>query len=233
VRTALDCHCPPGDHVMRQNPELHWKWWQQSALIEQATPVPLQHTVVVALGVFNAQIRFVSFVQHWSFLEQASPNPRPRQRRHRRRRRRSAASASPDRAASPTSARVDAAAAPTADLSVVRRVVAAPTSRETESNRDPSTAASDSGDSLRRPCRRNAGRLTANSVRRKEARSSIVSRAHDPHGVIVRDDLGIYRYTAQMKSDASVVSRFMTVLSEARSPGSGRWPAQGRGQVRP
>jgi hypothetical protein len=169
---------------MRQTPETHWKWWQQSALIEHGTPVALQHTVWVALGVFNAQIRFVVFVQHCSLVAQASPSPRARQRRHRRRRRRSrlAASVSPDRAASPTSATVDAAAAPTADLSVVRRVLAAPTSRETESNRDPSNAASDPGDSLRRLCRRNAGRLTANSARRKEAQCGIVSVRMAPTG---------------------------------------------------
>ena len=68
---------------MRQNPEVHWKWWQQSALIEHGTPFPLQHVVCVALGVFNAQIRFVVFVQHCSLVEQASPSDRGRHRLHR------------------------------------------------------------------------------------------------------------------------------------------------------
>ena len=92
------------------------------------------------------QILFVSFVQHCLLFVQSDPAPCGLHRLHLFRRLRFFASASPNSAASPTTATVEAAAVPSADLRVLRRVLASLTSRVSESNRDLSTAASDLGD---------------------------------------------------------------------------------------
>jgi hypothetical protein len=170
----------------------------------QGAPVPPQQMVLVPLPGPSAQILFVLSVQHCSLVVQKSPAARGRHRLHRRRRLRLAASVSPESAASPTSATVDAVAAPNADLRVVRRVLDSPTSRVSASNCDPSTATSDLGDAPASPVstkRRPIGRQLP--ARRKEARSHGVGRAHG-FWVVTSDDPDIIRYTAPVRMDAPI-----------------------------
>ena len=150
---------------------------QHCELAVHEAPVPPQQMVLVPLPAPSAQIRSVLSAQHCSFVEQNSPAARGVHRGHRRRRfrLRFLASASPERAASPKSATADAAAAPTADLRVVRRVLAPPTCRVSASNSDPSTATSRLGDAGRRPSRRNAGRAERRLQRTGRRREAAVS----------------------------------------------------------
>ncbi len=151
---------------------------QQLELLVQAAPVPPQQMVFVPLPEPCAQIRFVVFVQHCSLVVQASPAARGRHRLHRLRRLRLAASASPDSAAIPTSAAVDATAAPNADLRVARRELDSLTSRESASNRDPSTVASDLGGASASPVSTKRRLRAPEPTRRKEARSGAAGRTH-------------------------------------------------------
>jgi hypothetical protein len=122
---------------------------------------------------------------------------------HRLQRLRFFASASPDSVASPTTATADAAAVPSADRRVLRRVLTSPTSRFSDSNGNPSTAASNLHDVLasvalmnRRPVERP---LVAD---REEARCSALGHAIGLGGV-VDDAADIQWYTAPGKSDPS------------------------------
>ena len=123
-----------GNDYIRQKPKAQMKCRQHWALLVQEAPVPPQQTVVPPVPGPSAQIRFVLSVQHCSLVEQTSPNDRGRQRGHRRPRLRFRllllfllrlwASVSLERAVSPTTATVDAAAAPSADLRVLRLLLA-------------------------------------------------------------------------------------------------------------
>ncbi len=153
----------------------HW------ALLVQEAPVPPQQMVSPPVPGARAQILFVLSVQHCSLVVQSDPAARGRQRSQRLRRLRFRlrfrASASLESAVSPTTATVDAAAAPSADLSVLRLVLACPTSRVSESKRDPSTVASNLGDAATPPAsrkRRPVGHELLRPVGRREAAFSAV-----------------------------------------------------------
>ena len=148
----------PGRDYGRQTPTTHEKCRQQWLSLAHEAPFPPQQMVVLPPPGATEQIRFVSFVQHCLLLLQSEPAACGLHRLHRLHRLRCCASASFDSAPSPTTATVDAATAPNADLRVVRRVLASPTSRVSESNRNPSMAASHLDDAPAPPGQRNAGR---------------------------------------------------------------------------
>ena len=214
-----------GDDYMRQNPDTHVKCRQHSELTEHEAPVPPQQMVSVPEPEPSAQIRFVLSVQQCTLVVQSDPAVRGWHCGHRRCRLRFLASVSPERAASPTTATVDATAAPTADLRVVRRVLTSSTRRVSESNRDPSTATSDLGDASASPVstqHRPSGRQLP--TRRKEARSGGVGRARDPREVVAVDDPDTHVYTAPAKSDASAPLAAGTNALARRVIGAGATP---------
>jgi hypothetical protein len=179
-QVSFECRRTPDGDYGRQKPTTQEKCRQQFSLLVHVAPVPPQQIVVPLLPWATEQIRLVSFVQHCWLVVQSEPATCGAHRLHRLHRFRFFASASPDNAASPTTARVDAAT-PSADCRVLRRVLGPPTSRVSESNRDPSTAASHPGDAVAPPLstkRRLIGpELLA---RREQARRCHIGRSYVP-----------------------------------------------------